>query len=213
MDIIATFTGFTGSGKSVAATYTVDAPPGGWGAGNNGINSVFLNDGEVSDTLGNVVTGRTIGGWDVGVDSTPPQASSFPWDVTNPTADQSIFVSYEDEFPWVRVSTLDNNDIRVIGPNGFNQPASFIPDERQVDDQFVLAAYRLAAPAGGWTTLNNGTYSIVIQPGEVTDLAGNAVPTGTIGTFKVTVGARPRAGRRRRSCRSSPTPRGSRSTA
>ncbi|MFL5330834.1 MAG: choice-of-anchor Q domain-containing protein [Gemmataceae bacterium] len=45
----ATFTGFTGSGTSVTATYTITAPAGGWGGWQVGAYTVTVNGSQVSD--------------------------------------------------------------------------------------------------------------------------------------------------------------------
>ena len=47
--------------------------------------------------------------------------------------------------------------------------------------------YRLTGPNGTWTKAANGTYSIVLQPNEVTDLAQNFMKKATIKTFKVQI--------------------------
>ena len=51
------------------------------------------------------------------------------------------------------------------------------------------ATYRLTPPGGGWSTAVSGTYSLILAGAPVTDLAGNALPTGTLGEFSVQLGA------------------------
>ena len=53
--------------------------------------------------------------------------------------------------------------------------------------QFVLAL-EITPPGGAWTGADNGVYSVVLGGIPVLDLAGQSVPTGTVGTFLVDVG-------------------------
>ena len=55
------------------------------------------------------------------------------------------------------------------------------------EGNYAYATYVLRAPTGGWRFPNNGNYDIVMQPNQVTDLSGNPVPSGSIGSFRVTV--------------------------
>jgi ELWxxDGT repeat protein len=78
---------------------------------------------------------------------------------------------------------LDNFDIYVTGPNGYNQPATFV----EVDYGFVgprTAVYSIPAPGGSWNNVDKGTYWIWMRPYGVSDSAG-AVPAGPLGSFLV----------------------------
>ena len=50
--------------------------------------------------------------------------------------------------------------------------------------RFVVT-YQITPPGGAWTSADNGTYTVTLGGGPVTDLAGNAVASGTLGTFSV----------------------------
>ena len=52
--------------------------------------------------------------------------------------------------------------------------------------QFV-ATYQITPPGGAWTAADNGTYTINLSSGVVTDLAGNALADGEVGTFSVQI--------------------------
>ena len=99
----------------------------------------------------------------------------------------SFQVTYDDNVA-IDFYELDSNDIRVVGPNGFNQLAVF--DGVDVDSfgQTRTATYHVTAPSGAtWTSLNNGTYSVFVESGQVADTLGTAVADGTIGSFAVNV--------------------------
>jgi len=45
----------------------------------------------------------------------------------------------------------------------------------------------VAAPGGTWDAGDNGTYTISMAAGQVSDAHGNFVPAGTLGTFTVSI--------------------------
>src|SRR4029077_20858642 len=51
--------------------------------------------------------------------------------------------------------------------------------------QSFVVTYQVIPPGGSWTQADEGTYTVTLGGGTVTDLAGNAVPSGTLGTFTV----------------------------
>ena len=67
-----------------------------------------------------------------------------------------------------------------IASSGINDPVGNAPTE--------TATYRLVPPGGSWSTAVSGTYSVILAGAPVTDLAGNALPTGTLGKFSVQLG-------------------------
>jgi Bacterial Ig-like domain (group 3)/MBG domain (YGX type)/Dockerin type I domain len=52
-----------------------------------------------------------------------------------------------------------------------------------------VVQYQITPPGGSWTSEDNGTYSITLGGAPVTDLAGNAVVSGNLGTFSVLLDA------------------------
>ncbi len=50
------------------------------------------------------------------------------------------------------------------------------------------ANYSLTPPGGSWATALSGTYTVMLAGAPVTDLAGNAAPGGTLGTFSAQLG-------------------------
>jgi hypothetical protein len=81
---------------------------------------------------------------------------------------------------------LDDEDIRVTGPNGFDALAVFdhIDDgEPRQGLRTWLAYYRLAAPGGSWDNADLGTYTIHLESNQVTDMSGRYADEGDLGTF------------------------------
>jgi hypothetical protein len=180
-----TLTQVTGSGTSVKATYTMSVP-GGFTAADlarQGTYFVTVRDQEVSDNLGNLNGALSAGSFRVFIDNQPPSASGGASDVTDSAQDAEISVFYGDD-PGIDQTTLDDLDIRITGPNGFNQPVTLLNVDAP-DGSSANATYRLPAPAGGWALTQNGTYHIILQSNQVADLSGNFALTADVGTFDI----------------------------
>lgn len=85
----------------------------------------------------------------------------------------------------INLSTLDNNDIRVTGPNDFGRTARLVGYEATPDRTIVNARYRIAAPGGTWDRTDNGSYTVAMRSRQVRDMAGYAAIAGPIGNFYV----------------------------
>jgi hypothetical protein len=55
--------------------------------------------------------------------------------------------------------------------------------------QSFTVTYQITPPGGSWISADNGTYTVILGGGAVTDLAGNSVAPGTVGTFTVNLAA------------------------
>ena len=120
----------------------------------------------------------------------PPSASASAADITSVSSvNPSVSVKYTDDNA-VNAATLDSNDLRVVGPGGFNSPLA-LSSVGAASGGSVTAGYTLTAPAGGWTASRNGTYYVVAQSNQVLDNDGNAVPAAAIGSFTVNIDAAP----------------------
>lgn len=185
-NVIPQLQSISGSGTLVSAVYVYDTP-GGLDDSADGDYFVYIDDGQVSDNLGNKTQGNFVGSYRVSIDSVPPTASAFAGQVTDAAQDVEIDVTYSDNNgAGVDSNTVDDTDLRIIGPNGFNQPV-VLESVDAPSGSDATAVYRLTAPVGGWSMLQNGTYNIVLQAGAVSDLSGNPAVAGTIGTFDVTL--------------------------
>lgn len=91
----------------------------------------------------------------------------------------------------VAVACIGSSSVRVTGPNGFDQLATFAGTVPASDAMKLTAYFSLAAPATGWNGAANGVYSIAIEPSTVRDAAGNFMPAGVIGTFTVALELKP----------------------
>ena len=125
-------------------------------------------------------------------DTAPPTVSAFS--AANVTAaggtTESFTVTYADNVA-VNVSTLDSNDIRVTGPDGYSQPATFLSLDNSNNGTPRTATYQITAPGGTWDATDDGTYSLIVQAGQVADTSGNYMATTTAGTFAVNISVPP----------------------
>jgi hypothetical protein len=120
----------------------------------------------------------------------PPLAQLQVTDLTQAgQATKSFSVTYSDDVA-IAVATIDSNDIRVTGPNGYDQLAQFVSLNTGGNGTPRIATYALPAPTGtAWAPVHNGTYSIFMRTNQVGDTEGAYVATGQLGQFTVSVPA------------------------
>jgi Ca2+-binding RTX toxin-like protein len=123
-------------------------------------------------------------------DTTPPGASLTVADITSGGGTGHTFtVRYTDD-TGVYTHTLGNNDIRITGPNGYNQTATFVSRDNQAHGTPRTATYRIPAPGGIWDTGDNGGYTVIISA-TVIDTTGNVVAPSSLGSFTVAIAPPP----------------------
>ncbi|MES2439843.1 MAG: zinc-dependent metalloprotease family protein, partial [Verrucomicrobiota bacterium] len=118
----------------------------------------------------------------------PPLAVLQSTNLTQPGQAMVRFsVTYSNSVP-IDVSTIDSNDIRVTGPNGYDQLAGLVSLDFASNGTPRTATYAVAAPGGGnWSPAHNGTYQVTMRAGQVDDTAGTTVAAGPLGQFNVSV--------------------------
>jgi len=89
------------------------------------------------------------------------------------------------------VGSLDSNDVRIMGPVGFNVAAAFVSVDSNTDGTPRTATYSIVPPGGFWESSDNGTYNVLMQENQVFDSLRNPVNSGTIGSFTVVAPAAP----------------------
>lgn len=119
------------------------------------------------------------------VDSAPPTSIGTADDLNAAAATHNVTVTYADAGgSGVDASTLGTNDISVSGTtavtvNSFSTATN--------GDGSITATYVLGS-AGGFDGTDNGTYTVFLVTGSVSDIAGNGVAGKTLDTFVVNVG-------------------------
>ena len=125
--------------------------------------------------------------FDPGQDSTAPTAEVDVADIsTRGNYAHAFTVTFSDNEA-VDVSTLDSSDVRVTGPDEFDQLATFVGVDVGTDGTPRTAIYSITAPTGTWYSACSGTYTISLEAGQVSDTSGNLADAGTLGYFDVTI--------------------------
>jgi hypothetical protein len=129
-------------------------------------------------------------GWDVVNDFTAPTAvaAAIPTLTVGGAATVNFTVTYADAVA-VKASTFDDNDVRVTGPGGFDQLASFVIADAAGDGTSRTVTYSIAAPGGAWNATYNGTYTLSLEGSQVSDGAGNFIDAKTLTTLVVNIAA------------------------
>jgi hypothetical protein len=85
----------------------------------------------------------------------------------------------------VNLATLGDDDLLITGPKGYNLFADFIKGKPSKRGTVVTGMYQAFAPGGKWDQGDNGLYSILLQPGAVSDLANTSTDAGLLDQFLV----------------------------
>ncbi|MBM4049035.1 MAG: hypothetical protein FJ279_28380, partial [Planctomycetes bacterium] len=144
---------------------------------------VYEVQARATDAMNNVGTDATAN--ELTIDLTPPQASASISNVTTSGGAAHAFtVTYSDNLA-MDVSDLDNLDIRVTGPDGYEGFATFVSVDPPSDGTPRTATYQIPGPGGTWNGDDDGDYTVHIQANEASDTADNFVPAGVLGAFQV----------------------------
>ena len=96
-------------------------------------------------------------------------------------------VTYSDNVA-VNVASIDSGDVRVTGPNGYDQLAQFVSLDVAVNGTPRIATYAVTPPGGGtWSPMHNGTYSFFMRSNQVSDTEGAFVAASQLGQFQVSI--------------------------
>ncbi len=174
----------------VTATYSINAPSGSWGTGDNGLYTVAIAGGVVADTsAANFVAGGTLGTFAVAVPAPSAGAPTATFTAI-PSIDAAggdhvnIVVTYVDDVA-LQPATISTSNITVTGPGG--APLTVTGLQTQGSGQLITATYTVAAPGGSWAASANGAYTVSIAAGSVLDSGGTAVAAGPVGSFGVNI--------------------------
>ncbi len=95
-------------------------------------------------------------------------------------------VTYSDNAA-VQVSSLDNYDVRVTGPNGFSRFATLVSVNPSINGTPIVATYRITPPDGDWDAKDSGAYSVEVKGWQIADASGNYSGDQVIGGFNVDI--------------------------
>jgi uncharacterized delta-60 repeat protein len=109
-----------------------------------------------------------------GLQATSPSPNATTFEFTVPYAAEET----------IDASTLDNRDLRVVGPDGYSALARLTNVHDRYNGRQRIATYTIDAPGGAWNRADNGTYTIYLRKAQVRDNRGNPAPAQILGTFR-----------------------------
>jgi hypothetical protein len=130
-----------------------------------------------------VGAGTDIGAFEFAVSGLPAATAGPLPDVTTRGGGYYDFtVTFRDDVA-VNVASLGMGDVRVTGPRGFTALPAFLGVDLNSNGTPRTATYRLTPPGGTWDGYDVGVYTVDVVANEVTDTAGNFLPTLRLGEF------------------------------
>jgi hypothetical protein len=167
------------------ATYRLTAPDNRFDPADFGTYSISLGANQVSDIASNFVQPGVVGSFTVNESTLPPTGLLGNERTINSGAQNHLFtVNYQDNGS-VDVTTLGNGDIRVTGPNDYNQIAEFVGSQAGSNGS-ITATYRISAPGGSiWGSADTGAYQVSLVAGQVKDNSGNTNAAAVLGNIQV----------------------------
>jgi hypothetical protein len=112
--------------------------------------------------------------------------ANLPPLVPNPITGSATYeftVVYSD-VTGVNRATIDSQDLLLTGPNNFSQLATLVSVNKDSNASSLTATYQINAPGGVWSANAVGLYTISLQANQVSDIDGNSIASGTLGTFR-----------------------------
>jgi hypothetical protein len=165
----------------------------GTGTGDGLIRLDVVDDDSIVDVIGNQLGGSGAGngnftaGEVYTIDKTAPTASNLVAPAPANGGTSYTFTVNVSDNQAIDVGSLDGNDIRVTGPGGFSQLATFVSVNPATNGSPRTATYRIVPPGGAWDAPDGGTYTVAIQSNQVSDTAGNSVAGAVLGSFQVSL--------------------------
>ena len=121
------------------------------------------------------------------LDTTPVAAATLtaPAIILSGSEPYRFTVEYTDNTA-IDSASLGDGDVRVTGPGGFSQVATWVSVDPASDGTPRTATYQIVAPGGTWDLSDNGTYAVELLANQVADTAGNLQATDlALGNFSV----------------------------
>ena len=174
---------------SYRTTYSYFAGSGGFTTNDNGLYTVIIPANTVQDAAGNFMPQTTLGSFRIEIgtpDTTPPDRRSGRCALGDRARAHLLFQRHLSRQR--RAERRDDRMDRICASPAqmvFPQLVSFISVTPPSVGSDRTVTYQIAAPGGSWNYLDNGTYTISMQAGQIKDTAGNAAAAGTIATFTV----------------------------
>lgn len=176
------------NGAQRTATYEITPPDEFWDTADNGIYEVFIRDGQVADTSGNFVAADKLGEFLVDLDAADAPTGELVANRLRQGGEAlyAFKVIYRDDSA-IDVSDLGDNDLRILGPNGFTANARLTRTNSNTDGGKRIGYYTLDAPGARWDARDTGRYKVYVRAHSVSDDSSNFVAPTRIGSITVNI--------------------------
>ena len=164
--------------KTVAATYKIFDNLG-WSNNQNSEYLILLQGNQVSDQNYNFSAAKELGRFTVVYSS----VSSTTQELRNSQSEFQFNVSYFSS-TGIDLTSLDNGDLRVTGPNNFQKAANFVSVQKNGTSEWI-ATYKIIDNDGMWDAKNNGNYVINLQANQVRSISGYSLAATTLGNLVI----------------------------
>jgi hypothetical protein len=164
--------------KTVTATYKI-LDNLGWSVGQNNAYSILLQGNQIGDLNNNLSASQTIGSFTVEYSS----LSSTTQQLSRSQSEFEFNVSYYSS-NGIDVTSLDNGDLQVTGPNNFQKAANFVSVQKNGTNEWI-ATYKIVDNDGIWDAKNNGIYTINLQANQVRSIAGYSLTATSLGNLVI----------------------------
>ena len=161
-----------------------------WGPEDNGIYTVELLPGTLTDQAGNVAPGQILGTFTVDIgsenDTVAPTATLLTESTTVVGNEVLFSLAYQDNESTVRFVNDPNVEfaVNVTGPNGYQHGANgFAGGPGDLPNQTVELFLLPPGPNG----FAAGEYFVTISDNVIVDIAGNVLPSQLLGSFFLNV--------------------------
>jgi hypothetical protein len=115
----------------------------------------------------------------------PDATASVPNVALPGSASYQFTVAYSSTVP-INAATLGSGNVTLATPAGVPGVSISYVGANTSNPNNVVATYQFSPPGGGWDFTDDGTYTVVLQPNQLSD-ANGFIPTGQIGSFQVTI--------------------------
>jgi len=188
----------------VVATYTVNAPGSTWTAADNANSPYSITVSGIEDTNG-IAMQPVKGSFIVSIGTAPAVSISAPPVTTPGNHDTPITLTFTDPSgispaQASQIVLIQNAQIKAFNGANLIADATTITPQSGSGTDTLTVQYEIQAPAianeapnGDWFTGDNGTYSVSLDAGVVTDLAGLANAAVST-TFQVDIPSTPPVG-------------------
>lgn len=108
----------------------------------------------------------------------------IPQDTNHPSEFYQFEVAYSAQNA-VHPYSIDEHDIIVTGPNGFAAQATPDALTHTTYNGSTTVRYQVSPQDGTWDPEDAGTYTVVLQEDQVTDIDGESIPGGELGSVVI----------------------------